>query len=229
MRVPQKKRKLRRVLILLFVFLFITFLFYKVDNDLRPILMAYCDAEARIIANETISSTIREEFGNKISYDDLMTIKTDKDGNVVMIQANTVELNRIGSYIALDIQERIQDAGGRGVKIPIGVLFKNNMFAYYGPKITFKMQPVGSITTSYRSEFESAGINQTRHIVYLIVTANIQVIIPLSSNKITVTTNIPIAETITVGKVPNTYANFGSAAGGGTTSGIWNLNQNGKK
>lgn len=173
--------------------------------------MALCDAEARIIATETMNATIREEFGNKISYDDIMNIKTDKDGNIVMIQANTVELNRIGSNVALSVQKRIQSIGARGVKISLGVLAKNDLFAYYGPKVTFKMQPIGSVVTSYRSEFQSAGINQTRHIVYLDITSTVQVVIPLARNMVTVTSNIPIAESIIVGKVPNTYANIESA------------------
>lgn len=186
------------------------YLFYKVDRDLKPVMLAVCDSEARSLSTETINGTIREEFGNKISYDDLMTIKTDKDGNVVMIQANTVELNRIGSQIALSVQERIRSIGVRGVKIPLGVMLKNDLFAYYGPKVKFNMLPTGSVITSYRSEFQEAGINQTRHIVYLDVTAKVQVVVPIARNSINVTTSVPIAESIIVGKVPNTYADFGS-------------------
>ena len=90
-----------------------------------------------------------------------------------------MNLNRLGSQIAIGIQNKIGKIGGRGVKIPLGILFKNDLLAYYGPKITFKMQPMGSTLTSYSSDFNSAGINQTRQIIYLDVTANVQVIIPL--------------------------------------------------
>lgn len=209
MRKPFKKKKHKKLIILTIIIINV-FLFYKVDRDVKPIVMALCDSEARMIATDTINGTIRDEFGNKISYDDLMTIKTDKDGNVVMIQANTVELNRIGSEIALSVQKRIRDTGVRGGRIPVGALFKNDLIAYYGPKIKFNMKPVGSVVTSYRSEFQAAGINQTRHIVYLDIAANIQVIIPTGRNSISVTSNIPIAESIIVGKVPNTYAEFGN-------------------
>lgn len=216
------KLKKRSKVAILFIFLLTAFIFifYKINSDLKPIMMALCDAQARIIATETINETIRDEFGSKISYDDIMTVKTDKEGNVVMIQANTVELNRIGSQIALGIQNRIGKIGGRGVKIPLGILLNNDLFAYYGPKITFKMQPMGSTLTTYRSDFRAAGINQTRQIVYLDVTANVQVIIPLSRNSITITSNIPIAESIIVGKVPNTFVDFGNTPDG---NGLLNL------
>jgi sporulation protein YunB len=202
-------KKYKAIMIFISIFLLFTFALYKIDKDFKPIIMALCDAEARIIATGTINETIRDEFGNKISYDDIMTIKTDKEGNIVMIQANTVELNRIGSQIALGIQNRIGKVGGMGVKIPIGIVLKNDLLAYYGPKVTFKMKPMGSTLTSYSSNFEAAGINQTRHIVYLNVTVTIQVIIPLARNSVSITSNIPIAESIIVGKVPNTYAEFG--------------------
>lgn len=207
-----RKRK-RRIIVGFIIFLFV-FVFYKLDRDLKPVMMALSDAEARIVATEKINETIRDEFGNKISYDDLMTVKTDKEGNVVMIQANTVELNRIGSQITLAVQNRINNIGARSVKLPMGLLFKNDLFAYYGPKIPFKMSPVGSVNTSYRSEFQAAGINQTRHIVYLDVTSNVQVIIPLARNMISISSSIPIAESIIVGKVPEFYANLDNMPNG---------------
>jgi sporulation protein YunB len=219
---PRDKKYKRSIALSLILFLLI-FSVYKLDHDLRPVLMAYCDSDARIIATKTINGTIRDEFGNKISYDDIMAVKTDKEGNVVMIQANTVELNRIGSEIALSVQDRIQNLGPSSVKIPLGVLFKNDLFAQYGPKITFKMQSVGSVLTTYRSEFEAAGINQTRHIVYLDVTTNILVVIPLARNSVSVTSSIPIAESIIVGKVPQFYGNFGNSAPNASNGGVNNF------
>lgn len=207
---PLRKKRFKRLVVLSFIFFIFIFTFYKIDRDLKPLIMALCDAEARGIAMSTINETIRDEFGNKISYDDLMTIKTDKEGNVVMLQANTVELNRIGSDVALAVQKRIENTGVRGGAIPIGAVLKSDLIAYYGPKLKFKMKPVGYVTTSYRSEFQAAGINQTRHIIYIDVTTNVQVVIPTARNSISITSNVPIAESIIVGKVPNTYAEFGS-------------------
>ncbi|SHF11346.1 sporulation protein YunB [Caloramator proteoclasticus] len=195
---------------IIFVIIFIFFIIniYLLDRTLKPIILAYCDAEARGIALETINETIRTEFKNKISYDDIITVKTDKDGNIVMIQANSVELNRIGSEISLSVQDRIRNIEGRKGSIPIGVVLKNDILANYGPKIPFKMKPVGSVNTNYRSEFQAAGINQTRHIIYLDIKASVQVIVPFARNNVSVTTSVPISESIIVGKVPETYANL---------------------
>lgn len=202
-------RKGTKFLLVALILLFIlTCGIYWLAADLRPTILAYCDAEARGIALETINETIRTEFQNKISYDDIITVKTDKDGNIVMIQANSVELNRIGSEIALSVQKRITSIENREGSIPFGVVFKNDLLANYGPKVPFKMRPIGYVNTNYRSEFQSAGINQTRHIIYLDITANVQVIVPLARNNVSVVTSIPITESIIVGKVPDTYANI---------------------
>ena len=66
------------------------------------------------------------------------------------------------------------------------------------------MQPIGFIEARYSSEFESAGINQTRHKIYINVKTKIRIIIPLKSSDIEVSNEIPIAETIIVGKIPKT-------------------------
>ncbi|WP_027308062.1 sporulation protein YunB [Caloramator sp. ALD01] len=195
-------------IIFIIIFIFFIINIYLLDRTLKPIILAYCDAEARGIALETINETIRTEFKNKISYDDIITVKTDKDGNIVMIQANSVELNRIGSEISLSVQDRIRNIEGRKGSIPIGVVLKNDILANYGPKIPFKMKPVGSVNTNYRSEFQAAGINQTRHIIYLDIKASVQVIVPFARNNVSVTTSVPISESIIVGKVPETYANL---------------------
>ncbi|SEF54658.1 sporulation protein YunB [Caloramator fervidus] len=203
-----KKRNFKMIIfiyVIMFIFMSVLLLIY-LNYFLRPTLIAYCDQEARITAAETINNTVKFEFANKISYDDIMTVKTDKDGNIVMIQANTVELNVIGSQIALEVQKRIADIKEKTVEIPLAVLTGIEILSNYGPKIPFKMRPIGSVLTSYRSEFISAGINQTRHIVYLDVSATVQVIVPLARNSVTVTSSIPIAESIIVGKVPETYA-----------------------
>ena len=63
------------------------------------------------------------------------------------------------------------------------------------------------MVVDYATEFESTGINQTRHRIYIIVTTDIKLIVPLVSEEIRVTTNIPIAETIIIGDVPEQFVN----------------------
>jgi len=45
------------------------------------------------------------------------------------------------------------------------------------------------------------------HYLYLIIIADVRIIVPLASDTVRVVTNVPIAETIIVGDVPESYIN----------------------
>ncbi len=207
LRFMSKSRRTKSLIIITAITIIITVICYKINDDLRPVLIAYCDYEARTLAMRTINQTILNEFGGQVNYGDLMNVKTDSEGKVVMLQADTITLNKLSARIAIDVQKNIQDTSSNGINtyVPLGVVLKNDFFAYMGPKVKFKMEPAGTAYTTYRSQFEAAGINQTRHTIYIDVTIDIYVVIPLYRNSITVTSSVPIAENIIVGDVPNTY------------------------
>lgn len=167
-----------------------------------PTVIAVADSEMRAKATEVINRVILNEYSKQFNYDDIIHIEKDDQGNIVMLRADTLKMNRIGCDVALDSQIALNKLGSIGIKIPLGYIFRNNFLAYLGPSLSIKMQPINNITTKYLSEFESAGINQTRHKIYVQVTTDIRVILPFSSNDLEVKNEIPISETIIVGKVP---------------------------
>jgi len=94
------------------------------------------------------------------------------------------------------------------VSIPIGNATGINFLSGKGPKIPLEIIPVGSVSASCGSEFTSAGINQTRHRLTMIVTASVTILLPRDSVTSVVTTEVNIAETVLVGSVPDTYTNI---------------------
>lgn len=64
------------------------------------------------------------------------------------------------------------------------------------------------MNVTYESKFESAGINQTRHKIYLKVEAKVRAVVPFQNKEIDVYCEIPVAETIIVGKIPSTAIDF---------------------
>ena len=93
----------------------------------------------------------------------------------------------------------------------IGTVIITNKSVFYnlGPKVPVKIEPIGNVVTSYESKFESAGINQTRHKIYLNISAKVRLKLPMNNDDIDVTTQIPVSDTIIVGKIPNTTIGFG--------------------
>lgn len=153
---------------------------------------------------EVINSCVLEEYSKEFKYDEIIHIEKDKEGNITMLKADTLKLNKVACDVAIKAQNKIKSLGNVGVELPMGYIFKNNILAYFGPSITVKMQPIGSIETTYNSDFESAGINQTRHKIYVMVKTKMRIILPMDSSQIEVKNEVPIAETVIVGKIPNT-------------------------
>ena len=198
------KIKIRILVIMSIIMINLTIFLYIFDKIAMPTVMAVADAEMRAKAIEIVNRAIINEYSNQFNYDQVIRVDKDSEGNIVMLKADTLRMNKIACDVALESQKELIKLGEVGIKIPIGYITRNNILSYYGPSITIKMQPLGQVETKYSSEFESAGINQTRHKIYVKVKTTVRVIIPLKSNDIEVTNEIPIAETIIVGKTPNT-------------------------
>ncbi len=62
--------------------------------------------------------------------------------------------------------------------------------------------------TKVRSEFESTGINQTIHRIYLDVKCKVSILTPYNVVEETITNEVVLIENIIVGLVPSTYYNL---------------------
>lgn len=202
------KTKVKLLVIVFIIMAGFNIFLYTFDKIVTPIVMVVADAEMRAKAIEIINTCSIEQYSKDFNYDSIIKVEKDRDGNITMLKADTLQLNKIASQVALESQKRIRELGNVGIKLPIGYILKNNILAYLGPSITIKMQPIGHIETKYSSDFESVGINQTRHKIYVQVRTEVRVILPLRSNNIEVRNEIPISETIIIGKVPDTSINL---------------------
>jgi len=146
-------------------------------------------------------------LNSNIKYTDLINIMTDRNGKISLIQANTIKMNALGSETSSIAQDEIRTMGQEGIYIPLGAVFNSKILAGLGPKIKVTIIPVGSVTTDFATEFENAGINQTRHKIFMIMEANVRVVIPLGSDTAHIKTRVPVTETIIVGEVPDYYIN----------------------
>lgn len=61
----------------------------------------------------------------------------------------------------------------------------------------------GSVESDFKSSFESGGINQTVHTLYVTVRADVSVIMPFGSFPETVETSVLAGETVIVGAAPS--------------------------
>lgn len=175
--------------------------YYIVERNIKPTILAMSEIRARLIATEAINKAVSNKIGNN-TFDNMVDYKTDNNGRIALIQANTVLMNKLAAETSMEIQKEIKEIGISYLKIPISSIFGSQIFANTGPRINVDIQPAGTVKVDFYTDFEEAGINQTRMKIYLIVKTDVQIIIPLASNKVDVTTHIPVSETIIVSGVP---------------------------
>lgn len=194
------------------VFFIIAIIFYIVfnfiENQLSPIIIAIAEAEARIMATETVNKSVKEKISKNVQYKDLISIHKDTSGQITLIQINTVEINRLESETALEVVKVLREVTMKGIEIPLGSATGSKILANYGPIVKVSLLPAGTADVNTVEAFEEAGINQTRHRIFLEIAASIQIVQPLLSSTITVKTDVPLAETIIIGNVPQAILDF---------------------
>jgi len=196
-----------------YFFVFITMIscyliFNFIEYQVTPNILAIAENQARIIATESINHAVKEKITKNVRYEDLISIHKDSSGQITLIQINTVEINRLESETSLEVIKALREATIDGIRIPLGAATQSKILSNYGPLIRIELIPVGTAKVNTIEAFEEAGINQTRHRIFLDITANIQIIQPLLRSSIDVNTNVPLVETIIIGDVPQAILDF---------------------
>ncbi|HSH35997.1 sporulation protein YunB [Schnuerera sp.] len=199
--------KRKRLVLWLIALLLVGLYIYKyIDKNIVPTVVAISQIRARAITSEAINATIKNKIKRDINYNDLIFVKYDNEGKVTLMQANTILMNNIAAEVALEVQEQLKMISESVIKVPLRNAFDTQLINL--PSVRIKIIPQGAVSVDFATEFESTGINQTRHRIYIIVVTDIKMIVPLESENMRITTNIPIAETIIVGDVPEQYVNI---------------------
>lgn len=176
-------------------------------NGITPIFETLCKNKAKsiatIICNEESTKII-----NNYKYEDLVTIYKDSNNNITMIKSNITPINLIISDVAEKIQKRLDKVEKEQVGIRLGSFTGTKIFSGRGPIIPITLSTIGNVETDLRSEFKSAGINQTIHRIYLQIDCNVNILTPYTIFEEGISNQVLIAENIIVGKIPESYYNL---------------------
>lgn len=209
----RRRRKIPPGGLLSFVILvFILLLFVEglllLERSVRPAILAAAVMECDGIATRAINRILLEEVVPTVDYRELIITEKDKGGKVVMAQINAVEMNRIMALTTVATGDAVTGISESIIEMPLGKITGSHILASRGPKIPIRLKPMGRVNTVVHDSFEDAGINQTRHKIYMEVITEVQMIIPLIAESIEVFTMVPLADTIYIGEVPETIVNL---------------------
>lgn len=187
----------------------LTLLILRTERNVTDVVLTLSQATARSLAIQALNEAASEMLGLGVRYADLMTVEKDAQGQVRLIQANAPEMNRLAAEASLLAQEKLTAMGQKTVVVPLGSAIGLTLLAGAGPGIAVQILPVGSVQAAFSTDFTTAGINQTRHRISLVLTANVQIVIPTGAKSVQASTQMAMAESIIVGQVPDSFTDVG--------------------
>lgn len=176
-------------------------------KSISPVIKVVCESTAKTIALKVTEETVNDLISN-VEYDSLMNVKYNEQGKIIAINANVINMNKLSSKIAYEIEEKLNNLDKQTVEVPLGKIWGLDIFSGYGPTIKIKIIPVGNTETEYKTEFVSEGINQTKHTIYLDINSTVSIIAPFMTDSVTATSRVTVAETVVVGDIPEIYYNI---------------------
>ena len=202
-----KKTKVIFLIILTLFFALFCYIYfeYKLSFAVSDIATQTANAKCSAIISKVIYEEIEK---SEITYDSLVNFEKDSNKNISALKINSIEINRLKSLLSLKILAQLDKAENSSVKIPIGTILGGEFLFGRGPGIDVKVMPIGTVATEIQNEISSAGINQIRHQIILVVNVQMTVITGIKRLPTNVSTSICIAETVVVGKVPESYTNI---------------------
>lgn len=206
-KVKRLKRKTKLLLVLFGIFFGLVMILVFFNVYVNPVIITVSEAKVQSMTAQSVNSAVQSIINNNNVYDEIIDITTDNEGNITAFQVKSILINKLAREIGKIAQQNLQLTGSEGVDIPLGTLTGVPLLVGTGPNICFKVQPIGTLTSSFNSEFMSAGINQTNHRIYMNVQASVSIVLPTASRTIKTNTQILICESIIIGEVPETYLN----------------------
>lgn len=188
------------------VFLMLAIICVLADMRIRPIIETVGGNALKNSLTNVVDGAVNDmvdELG--VKYGKMVNIERNPDGTIAALTLNNTYINGYKADLSDGCSDRLSKFDKTVVPIPIGSLIGGSFFNGRGFNINVRATIYGFAVTDIVSKFESAGINQTRHTIYLEVKASAHAYMGLCRLNETVDETIILVETIIVGDVPESY------------------------
>lgn len=169
-----------------------------------PAFVSAAEIRLSILADELMN-----EAAGSLSpalFEGTEAVSGSDGGEAYFASVNTQKLNALRGEYLNALFALLADKEKMKISIPVGSLTGNIFLSGRGPCISVYAMPLGSAEAAFESEFSSAGINQTKHTVYMRASLSLYALSPFACS-LRRELLIPVCETVTVGTVPLFYSN----------------------
>ena len=201
-------KKIKFIVIFMLLILIPLMLIKAVDNYFSERTNEFLEQAVTFAASD-IFSAASLEVAAVSSEENFIKYKYDDKKNIIGAYVDTIVVNKILALVSNLISDslnngQIEERLGE-VKIPLGQLCSEALFANVGPNIKIETSPMSSYTTDLFTETTEFGINNTLLEVYIKAVINIEAFIPLKSQTITLETKIYLVSEVLQGSIPIYY------------------------
>lgn len=208
----KRRNNKKRIVLVCFGFAVVAVL-TVVDFRLRGIVRVCAEDIVERRCFDAINSACDNAIESSgLTYSDIVKIERNENNVVTAVMSDVACVNKIKTKTTTHLLKALNDIDDEKVLIPLGTVTGSNYFVGRGPNIKVKTQLTGNSEVEIRSVFESAGINQTRHIIVMDIKCRVYIVMLGTKTAKEISLTVPIAETIIVGTVPDTFLSLSQNA-----------------
>ena len=214
------KRKFIFLIITLIIVIIVAIISVKLIIDkISPTVMEYSISEMKRIISIIINRSINSSILDKNDMNNLFIINRENTDDVMTISLDSIIVNKITDNISDICEDNLRmveegkfeelkkkfNIGEEYFFVPSGIIFKNTLLNSIGPKIPINLKMIGNVTSGINTDVKEYGINNSLITISVEITVELMVILPFSSDYVSITNYVPISIKLIQGKVPQIY------------------------
>lgn len=198
----QKNRK--RIIIVTIILITILLFTLYYTNIVLPLVNSLAGEEIRAEVSNIINYSNTYIQTLSLFYNDYFTIYYDNDKKVSAIIANAGLINQISMIIQKKVQNQLNELRTKKITLPAGAFTGSSLLASFGIAIPINVKTVCNCYTKLENSYVTMGMNQVKHTLKINLYVDMEILIPMKSEKTVINSCILMAENIIVGEVPDT-------------------------
>ena len=180
------------------------------ETKLRPVVAEIAAAQAQNVMTAVVENAVTADLAaRQVGYGDFVAIQRDEGGAITALTTDMARMNLLRGELTAAILDALAEVDVSEIQVPLGSLFDLEPLWAKGPALKARAMAVGTVQAEFESQFTSAGVNQTLHRIWMEVSVPMKLLLPGGEVEADLHTRLCVAETVIVGKVPDTYLQLG--------------------
>ena len=190
-----------------------------INDKIAPVVMDYSKTEIKRLASTIINRSVNYDLLDNNLMDKLFIVTKNSGEEIITVTLDSNIVNQITDRISDACEDNLRlieegkyealkrkfNIGEEYFYVPSGIIFNNSVLSQIGPKIPINLKVIGNVTSGITTEVKEYGINNSLITISVEIQVEMMVILPFSSDYVSITNYVPIAIKLIQGKVPQFY------------------------